>query len=155
MRRADVTRDTAGVLPERAVSWVTGVMGAGSQVARVSRLRPGSWHVNHAVDVIDGHGRAHRVVLRRWARPGWQDDDPDYTVEREVGVLGLLRLSPVLAPAVIAADPGGADCDVPAILLTRLPGHSPRPAEVPVEGSLRQLAEALAQIPQHQRRGRA
>ena len=121
-------------------------MGAGSQVARVSRLRPGSWHVNHAVDVIDGHGRAHRVVLRRWARPGWQDDDPDYTVEREVGVLGLLRLSPVLAPEVIAADPGGADCDVPAILLTRLPGHSPRLADVAVEGSLRQLAEALAQI---------
>lgn len=134
------------MLPERARSWVTGVMGAGSQVTRVWRLRLGSWHVNHAVDVIDGHGRAHRVVLRRWARPGWQDDDPDYTVAREVRVLGLLRLSPVPVPEVMAADPAGTDCDVPAILLTRLPGHSPRPADIPVESSLRQLAEALAQI---------
>jgi aminoglycoside phosphotransferase (APT) family kinase protein len=144
--RADVRRDTPGVLPERACSWVTGVIGAGSRITRVWRLRPGSWHVNHAVDVIDGHGRAHRVVLRRWARRGWQDDDPDYTVEREVRVLGLVRPAPVPAPEVIAADPAGADCDVPAILLTRLPGHGPRPAGIPGESSLRQLAEALAHI---------
>ncbi len=123
-------------------------MGAGSQITRVWRLRPGSWHVNHAVDVVDGHGRTHRVVLRRWARPGWQDDDPDYTVEREAGVLGLLRVTPVPVPEVIAADPAGTDCDVPAILLTRLPGHSPRPADIPGGSSLRELAGALAQIHQ-------
>lgn len=45
---------------------------------------------------------------------------------------------------VIAAAPAGADCDVPAILLTRCP-DTPRPAEFPGESSLRQFAEALAQ----------
>jgi aminoglycoside phosphotransferase (APT) family kinase protein len=141
------------MLPDQAVSWVTGVIGAGSRVARTRRLRRGSWHVNHAMDVIDSRGRTHRVVLRRWARPGWEDDDPDYTVEREVRVLGLLRPAPVPAPEVIAADPGGAQCDVPAILLTRLSGHSPRPADIPGENSCRQLAEALTQI--HQAGGTA
>jgi len=47
---------------------------------------------------------------------------------------------------VIAAD-AGADCDVPAILLTRCPvTHALRLAEFPGESSLRQLAEALAQV---------
>jgi aminoglycoside phosphotransferase (APT) family kinase protein len=141
------------VLPDQAVSWVTGVIGAGSRVAWTRRLRRGSWHVNHAMDVIDSRGRTHRVVLRRWARAGWRDDDPDYTVEPEVRVLGLLRPTPVPAPEVIAADHAGAQCDVPAILLTRLPGHSPRPAGIRGENSCRQLAEALAQI--HQAGGTA
>jgi Phosphotransferase enzyme family len=129
------------MLPDQAVSWVTGVIGAGSRVAWGRRLRRGSWHVNHAMDVIDSRGRTHRVVLRRWARPGWEDDDPDYTVEREVHVLGLLRPAPVPAPEVIAADPAGSQCDVPAILLTRLPGHSPRPADIP--GRHRRWTRAL------------
>ncbi len=141
------------MLPDQAVSWVTGVIGAGSRVAWTRRLCRGSWHVNHAMDVIDSRGRTHRVVLRRWARPGWEDDDPDYTVEREVRVLGLLRPAPVPAPEVIAADPAGAQCDVPAILLTRLSGHSPRPADISGENSCPQLAEALTQI--HQAGGTA
>jgi aminoglycoside phosphotransferase (APT) family kinase protein len=135
------------MLPDQAVSWVTGMIGAGSRIAWTRRLRRGSWHVNHAMNVIDSRGRTHRVVLRRWARPGWEDDDPDYTVEREVRVLGLLRPAPVPAPEVIAADPAGAQC-VPAILLTRLPGHSPGPADITGENSCRQLAEALTQIHQ-------
>lgn len=43
-----------------------------------------------ALDVLDAGGQTHRQVLRRWARPGWDADDPDYTAEREVRVLELL-----------------------------------------------------------------
>jgi aminoglycoside phosphotransferase (APT) family kinase protein len=110
------------------------------------RLRQGSWHVNHAVDVADSCDRIHRLVLRRWARPGWEVDDPDYTVEREMRVLGLLVRMPVPVPAVVAADPAGVDCGVPAILATRLPGHPPRPADIGAAGFCRQLAETLAAI---------
>jgi hypothetical protein len=35
----------------------------------------GSWHLNHALTVVDGDGRVHRLVLRRWARPGWDRDE--------------------------------------------------------------------------------
>jgi aminoglycoside phosphotransferase (APT) family kinase protein len=134
------------VLPDQAVRWVAEVIGPGSRVVSVRRLRPGSWHVNHALTVAAAGGRTHRLVLRRWARPGWQADDPDYTVERETRVLGLLGPAPVPAPAVVAADPAGTRCDVPAIILTRLPGHPPGPADSSDGSFPRQLAETLAAI---------
>jgi aminoglycoside phosphotransferase (APT) family kinase protein len=134
------------VLPDRAVRWVTDAVGPGSRLAAARRLRPGSWHVNHAVDVAGSDGRTRRLVLRRWARPGWEADDADYTVGREVRVLGLLATTAVPAPLAVAADPAGSRCDVPAILLTRLPGHPPRPADTGASGFCRQLTEALALI---------
>lgn len=135
------------VLPDQAAQWVADVIGPGSRVTSARRLHPGGWHVNHAVAVADRQGRTHRLVLRRWARPGWEADDPDYTVERETRVLELLRPAPVPAPVAVAADPAGDHCDVPAILLSRLPGHPPRPADArDGSGFCRQLAEALALI---------
>ncbi len=49
-------------------------MGPGSRIVRVRRLSLGSWHVNHALDVVDAAGHIDRLVLRRWARPGWEVD---------------------------------------------------------------------------------
>lgn len=134
------------MLPDQALRWVTHVVGRGSRVARAWRLRLGGWHVNHALDVVDARGRTRRLVLRRWARPGWDADDPDYTVERETRVLELLGSTVVPAPATVAADPAGTRCDVPAILLTRLAGHPPGRADTGADGFCRQLAETLAQI---------
>lgn len=134
------------MLPDQAVRWVIEVLGRGSRVVRVSRLRLGGWHVNHALDAVDPAGHTHRLVLRRWARQGWEAADPDYTVEREVRVLDLLRCTQIPAPSLVAADPAGVHCDVPAMLLTRLPGHPPRPADTDADGFCRQLAETLARI---------
>ena len=134
------------MLPEQAVRWVTDVFGRGSRVACARRLRLGGWHVNHALDVVDAEGGTHRLVLRRWARPGWEVADPDYTVKREIRVLKLLSSMQIPAPGMVAADPDGASCDVPAILLTRLTGHPPRPEDTAADGFCRQLAETLARI---------
>src|SRR5215469_2408099 len=92
-----------GVLPDQAARWVYEVVGPGSRMVAAQQLRLGGWHVNHAVDVADPSGRIHRLVVRRWARRGWETDDPDYTVERETRVLGLLAATPVPAPEVVAA----------------------------------------------------
>lgn len=126
--------------------WVSNVIGHGSRITRVRRLPLGGWHVNHALDVLDAGGDAHRLVLRRWARPGWEVDDPDYTVEREIRVLELVRRTHVPTPMIVAADPAGVSCDVPAMLLTRLPGHPPHPADTADDGFCRQLADTLAEI---------
>lgn len=134
------------MLPDAALRWVTAVVGPGSHVTSARRLRPGSWHVNHALEVADKHSRIHRLVLRRWARPGWAADDPDYTAEREARVLELLRPTRIPAPELVAADPQAAHCDVPALLLTRLAGHPPHRQETRADSYCRQLAEALAQI---------
>jgi hypothetical protein len=100
--------------------WAAGAIGPGSRVVSARALEEGGWHANHAIDVIDSAGGRHRLVLRRWARPEWIVEDPDFTVEREQTALRLLA-SPVPAPEVVAADPAGAACDVPALLLASPP----------------------------------
>jgi len=141
-----LVRQNHVVLPEQVVCWVQDAVGSGSRITRAKRLRLGGWHVNHALDVLDSRGRTHRLILRRWARSGWEAEDPDYTVEREGRVPALLCSTPVPAPAVVAADPAGALCDVPALLLTRLPGYPPRPSDIDTDESSLQLAETLARI---------
>lgn len=61
-------------------------------------------------------------------------------------MLELLRSTQVSAPVVVASDPAGVHCDVPAILLTRLAGHPPRHADSISDHFFAQLAGALAQI---------
>jgi hypothetical protein len=100
-------RPPAGVL-----RWVASSIGAGSRIVAVRAL-PSSWLANHALDVVDGHGRTHELVLRRWARPGWDLGDPEMTAAHEAGVLDLLANSTVPAPELVAADPD-ADARNPA-----------------------------------------
>ena len=110
--------------PAAALAWAAAAFGPG---ARVIGARPlaSAWLANHALDVAAGDGTVHRLVLRRWARPGWDEEDPDFTAAREAAVLELLAPTPVPAPALVAADPDAAVCDVPALLLTLLPGGPP------------------------------
>jgi aminoglycoside phosphotransferase (APT) family kinase protein len=131
--------------PERTLRWVTDSIGAGSRIASMRRLTEGGWHANHALTVVDRHGRPHRLVLRRWARPEWELEDPDFTAEREARVLELLSASSLPTPAVVAADSQAAACDVPTLLLGHLPG---RPPGLPRDmGSfLSGLAQALREI---------
>jgi aminoglycoside phosphotransferase (APT) family kinase protein len=131
--------------PAPALQWVCEAIGAGSRIISVQPL-PSSWLANHAITLADGHDRRHRLVLRRWSRPGWDLDDPDYTAQREVTILGLLADTAVPAPGLVAADPDGTVCDVPALLLTRLPGRPPGPASADQRGFLAQLAGALPLI---------
>lgn len=108
--------------PAAALRWAADA--AGSPVVAVREL-PSRWLANHALRFADGR----RLVLRRWARPGWDDDDPDLTADRERGVLAVLEHSAVPAPRLVAADVDAEVCDVPALLVTLLDGHPPGPAE--------------------------
>jgi aminoglycoside phosphotransferase (APT) family kinase protein len=150
------TTDLLRPLPPQTLHWVTSQFGTGSRITRLRPIPHGGWHANHALVVVDRHGHRHRLILRRWARPGWEVDDPDFTVAREVTVLGLLAdaMVPTPTPRVVAADPDGAVCDVPTLLCVRLPGRPP--TQTPpgdLRGFLTQLAQALAAI--HTVNGRA
>jgi aminoglycoside phosphotransferase (APT) family kinase protein len=131
--------------PERALRWVTASIGAGSRITAVRRLTAGGWSANHAVTVVDRAGAAQRLVLRRWARPEWSVEDPDFGPAREAAVRELLAGSPVPAPRLVAADPDGAACDVPALLITRLPGSAPGLTR-DMGAFLAQLADAMSAI---------
>lgn len=138
--------------PERTLRWASESVGSGSRVVSLRRLPEGGWHANHALTVVDRHESTHRLVLRRWARPEWVVEDPDFTAAREAAVLDLLSAASVPAPHLVAADREGEVCDVPTLLLTRLPG---RPPGLPRDmgAFLAQLAEAL--LPIHAVDGRA
>jgi len=131
--------------PADALRWAAQSVGPGSRIVSVDAL-PSSWLANHSVDVVDRRGTTHELVLRRWARPGWEAGDPEMTAAHEVGVLELLGASPVPAPELVAADPDADVCDVPALLIIRLGGEPP-PARPPELSSfLEQLAGALPAI---------
>ena len=124
--------------PAAALAWAAAAFGPGSRVVAVRPL-PSAWLANHAVEVADAAGAVHRLVLRRWARPGWDEEDPDFTAAREAAILELLAPTPVPAPALVAADPDATVCDVPALLLACLPGDPPD-----LGGDLGPLVEGLA-----------
>jgi aminoglycoside phosphotransferase (APT) family kinase protein len=130
--------------PAAALAWAAAAVGPGGRVVAVAPL-PSGWTANHAVDVAGPGGAVHRVVLRRWARPGWDEEDPDFDAAREAAILELLAPTPVPAPRLVAADPEAAACDVPALLLTCLPGAPPDLAGDPA-AVLEGLATALPPI---------
>lgn len=121
-------------LPPASLRWAEAQAGARVIAALPMESR---WLANHLVVLADGR----ELVLRRWARPGWDDDDPDLTAAREALVLGRLADTDVPAPELVAADVDAATCDVPALLITRMAG-----AAFPGRPPLGPLADALEQI---------
>ena len=87
-------------------------------MASVRALEGGTSAAIHAVGLADGT----RLVLRRLVLADWLVREPDLAA-READALRFLAATPVPAPQLVAVDPHGAECDVPALLMTRLPGR--------------------------------
>jgi hypothetical protein len=104
---------------------VDGCGAGGWQPPGLGAALPSSWLANHAITVADGNDRHDRLVLRRWARPGWSLDDPDDTAQREATVLGLLAYAAVPTPALVAADPTGPPATFPRSCSPASPGGHP------------------------------
>ncbi|WP_242888916.1 phosphotransferase family protein [Actinomadura litoris] len=164
-----VTHTPAPTAPARAqlgpttLRWVEGCLGKGAEVRMIRPLAGGTAHANHALLVETPSGTAHRLVLRRWtprdavpaeAAPASERGptarrcygDTEFSPEREIAALALLAGCPIPTPSLVAADPSGAYCDVPALLITRLVGHPPRPAPDDLPEYLIQLAAALLAV---------
>jgi len=129
--------------PERAFDWVRARVGAGSRITYVRRLTGGTSSAIHAVHVV-ARGRVHRLVLRRHVRADWLGREPNLA-EREARVLELLAATDVPAPELVAVDLDGSVCDVPAVLMARLPGRVLLDANELLAG-FPQLAATLARI---------
>jgi aminoglycoside phosphotransferase (APT) family kinase protein len=106
--------------PEPTLRWVAAQFGPDATVGRVRRLR-NSWAAAvHAVDVA-ANGERHQLVLRRWARPELPPDPG--AVENEARALEAIAETAIPAPELVASDADAAHADVPAVLMTRLPGR--------------------------------
>src|SRR3954469_26004980 len=126
--------------------WVEECLGPGSEVKMVRPLVGGLSHINHALLAESRSGTVHRLVLRRWASAAWPVIDIDFSPEREIAALTLLTGCEIPTPALIAADLSGAHCDAPALLITRLLGHPPRPSPAELPEYLIQLAAGLLPV---------
>ncbi|MFL5911401.1 MAG: phosphotransferase family protein [Gaiellaceae bacterium] len=126
--------------------WVEACLGQGSVVKMVRPLVGGRSHVNHALLAESRSGTVHRLVLRRWASAAWPIMDIDFSPEREIAALTLLTGCEIPTPSLVAADPSGAHCDVPTLLITRLLGHPPRPSRDELPEYLIQLAAGLLSV---------
>lgn len=125
--------------PETVLGWVRDVVGG--RISSIRSMGVGSTTM-HAIDAGDP---PRRLVVRRFHDGERLRTDPWYVPANEAAVLELLDDTEVPAPRLLAADPYGRICDVPALLTTRLPG---RPATRPwdMDAFLTELAQALARI---------
>lgn len=130
--------------PAEALRWVADAVGRGARVTSVRRLRGATSSALHAIDVTDAQGGRHSLVLRRFPHSRWLAREPDLA-EREARVLALLRDTDIPAPELVAVDPAGKACDVPAVLMTRLPGRVEL-APKNMDAWLTSLAAALPSI---------
>ena len=131
--------------PPEALAWVRDSIGPAARIVGVRPLLRSRWHANHVVRVVGADGSLRELVLRRWARPGWDIVDPDFDAAREAAVLRVAERIDVPTPTLIAVDPEPRSCDVPALLMSRLDGRPPG-AVTDLSGFLEQLAAALHAI---------
>jgi aminoglycoside phosphotransferase (APT) family kinase protein len=98
----------------------------------------------HAIDVRLSSGSLVRLALRRHLAFRWLEEEPDLA-EKEARNLQLVESAGIAAPRLVAVDSEGAECDVPAVLMTRIGGHlelKPRNVDL----WLRRMAELLPPI---------
>jgi Ser/Thr protein kinase RdoA (MazF antagonist) len=126
--------------PETVLGWVRDVVGG--RITSIRSMGVGSTTL-HAIDA--GADPVRRLVVRRFHDLERLRLDPWYLPANEAAVLELLDDTEVPAPRLLAADPYGRICDVPALLTTRMPGRtSARPWDM--NAFLTTIAQALARV---------
>jgi aminoglycoside phosphotransferase (APT) family kinase protein len=99
-----------------------------------------------AVTLTGPRGASCRLVLKRWLRPGWADDDPAATPALEASVLDGLAGAGLPIPRLVAVDPDGSASGAPALLMSHVDGRRPSPGDEASPTRIGAMAEALAGI---------
>ncbi|MDQ1475444.1 MAG: hypothetical protein QOE62_673 [Actinomycetota bacterium] len=123
--------------PRSTLEWVAGHFGPGARVTGIRRMRNAWAAAVHALDVDDATGTRHELILRRWVRVDLETDVG--VVENEAATLMFLEsCAPgFVAPRLVTSDPEATSADVPALVMTRLPGRddlSPADLDVYLDG---------------------
>ena len=123
--------------PASTLRWVEQQLG--QRITRVNARRGGSSSAIHALTVGES-----RVILRRYVMTDVVDEEPDI-IDQEVRALRVLERSAVVTPEPILRDDAGTHADVPALVMSCLPGRV-NWAPSHLDMWLQQLAEALPPI---------
>ena len=122
--------------------WVERAVG-GARVVGGRRLIGGITSSVHRLTVADRSGTRRHVVLRRWV--GHELDRGRRRVEREARVLAALAGTEIPAPELVGTSDGAETDGIPAILMTRVPGHVHLTPRDP-DSWLRQAAAILPRV---------
>jgi aminoglycoside phosphotransferase (APT) family kinase protein len=142
--RGDAPTDDAA--PSRVVlDWVARAVGVGTRVRGFRRLSGATSSAVHAVDALTQSGALVRLVLRRYIDAAVLESEPR-AVEREAAVLTAVRDLSVGVPRVVATDPDGAHVEVPALLMTRVPGRPRVRPRADLARFLERLADPLPEL---------
>jgi aminoglycoside phosphotransferase (APT) family kinase protein len=137
---------TDNAVPSRAVlDWVARAVGVGTQVRGFTRLAGATSSAVHAVDVLTRSGALMRLVLRRYVDPAVLESEPR-AVAREAAVLTAVRNLSAGVPRVVATDPDGAHGEVPALLMTRVPGRPRVRPRADLARFLERLSDPLPEL---------
>jgi aminoglycoside phosphotransferase (APT) family kinase protein len=129
------------MLSENTRRWIETTTGA--RVISVAALTGATSSLLHAVEIESTAGR-YSLVLRRFVNQEWVKREPDVAVRESVSLQHATRAG-LPAPELIAVDPDGTHCGVPATLVARFPGSV---VLEPTDRTswLRGLAESAARI---------
>jgi aminoglycoside phosphotransferase (APT) family kinase protein len=128
--------------PREDLQWAVSEVGQGARILKLQPMALSST-AQHAIDVLDRSGRVHRLVLRRYVDSDRLANDPWYRPEQEVEALRIVAEADIPAPQLVAEDAGARTCDVPTLLVTRIPGRPLGIRQVDLDRYLRQAAEVL------------
>ena len=126
-------------------TWVQEALGAGA-IIQSGRALAGATSSELYLLQLEGGQASREVVLRLFTNREWLVDEPDLA-EHEASSLRNAAQAVIPTPRLLACDPMGERCGVPAILMSRLSGAvvvTPQD----LDGWLNGLAEAIYPIHQ-------
>ena len=129
------------MLSENTRRWIESTTGA--RAVSVAVLPGATSSLLHTVEIESIAGR-YTLVLRRFVNQEWVKREPDVAVRESLSLQHATRAG-LPAPELIAFDPDGTHCGVPATLVAKMPGSA---VLEPADRSswLRGLAESAARI---------
>lgn len=129
------------MLSENTRRWIESTTGA--RAVSVAVLPGATSSLLHTVEIESIAGR-YILVLRRFVNQEWVKREPDVAVRESLSLQHATRAG-LPAPELIAFDPDGTHCGVPATLVAKMPGSA---VLEPADRSswLRGLAESAARI---------
>ena len=107
------------MLPDRVRSWIE--QAARGRVISATPMLGASSSLLHSI-VVESAGEPRSLVLRRFTNEEWVRREPDVAF-REASSVRKAFSSGLPAPELVACDPDGSLCGVPATLVTLLPGE--------------------------------
>jgi aminoglycoside phosphotransferase (APT) family kinase protein len=130
-------------LTQPIVEWIKSQLGSQAEIIEILRLQ-GSTSSDLFTIQIREKSQVYELVLRLLTNQEWLQTEPDLA-DHEAAALKMAKQSGLPVPEVVAWDAQGANCGVPAVLMTAVPGKvNLHPLDF--DDWLKQMASALLSL---------